>query len=311
MPTSCAGIPAVARRMICGGVRTDSRERDAPPSARSVAISAPELPATTRTSQPRYGAGLQYRRWTTRRRSRRGRANRGSTARRCSRSRRSPSRRKRPVREGQRPAVPSARSARARAGAHVEPLRLRVVAEIREGRRATPSVVRAGSAAPAVRRAASACAGAAGRSARATRRPAPARPRARAVAAARRQQRRRRQARRAGADDHDLMRLPVRVLPSVDGRGPFERTLRLLVPEETQQIDGEDGEEDDRLLDRHRHAGDLLVGERRRPPASGRVLRRKSRRASERARAAARAAMRARTPRRGRAPSVRRSTRRG
>ncbi|HEX3055161.1 MAG TPA: hypothetical protein VHP82_03370 [Gaiellaceae bacterium] len=61
MPMSCAGIPAVARRTICGGVRTDRRLEDAPPSATSVAISAPELPApTTRTSRPRYGSGLRY-----------------------------------------------------------------------------------------------------------------------------------------------------------------------------------------------------------------------------------------------------------
>ena len=32
MPISCAGMPAVARRTICGGVRTDSVERFAPPS---------------------------------------------------------------------------------------------------------------------------------------------------------------------------------------------------------------------------------------------------------------------------------------
>ncbi|HKT44142.1 MAG TPA: hypothetical protein VJQ85_05025 [Gaiellaceae bacterium] len=61
IPISCAGIPAVARRTICGGVRTDSRLREAPPSATSVAISAPEFPApTTRTSRPRYGAGFRY-----------------------------------------------------------------------------------------------------------------------------------------------------------------------------------------------------------------------------------------------------------
>ena len=61
MPISCAGMPAVARRMICGGVRTESRELDAPPSARSVAISAPEFPApTTSTSRPRYGCGFRY-----------------------------------------------------------------------------------------------------------------------------------------------------------------------------------------------------------------------------------------------------------
>ncbi|HUZ99766.1 MAG TPA: hypothetical protein VMU74_10435 [Gaiellaceae bacterium] len=61
MPISCAGMPAVARRTICGALRTDSRLRDAPPSATSVAISAPEFPApTTSTSRPRNGAGLRY-----------------------------------------------------------------------------------------------------------------------------------------------------------------------------------------------------------------------------------------------------------
>ena len=61
IPISCAGMPAVARRTICGGVRTESRERTAPPSATSVAISAPELPApTTSTSRPRNGAGFRY-----------------------------------------------------------------------------------------------------------------------------------------------------------------------------------------------------------------------------------------------------------
>ena len=62
MPMSCAGMPAVARRTICGGVRTDRRERLAPPSITSCAISAPELPApTTRTSRSRNGAGFTYR----------------------------------------------------------------------------------------------------------------------------------------------------------------------------------------------------------------------------------------------------------
>ncbi|HET7571563.1 MAG TPA: hypothetical protein VFJ77_02710 [Gaiellaceae bacterium] len=54
IPIAWAGIPAVVRRTICGGVRTDSQERAAPPSATSVAISAPELPApTTSTARPR------------------------------------------------------------------------------------------------------------------------------------------------------------------------------------------------------------------------------------------------------------------
>ncbi len=59
-------MPAVARRMICGGVRTDSRARDAPPSATSVAISAPEFPApTTSTSLPANGVGFRYsQEWT-------------------------------------------------------------------------------------------------------------------------------------------------------------------------------------------------------------------------------------------------------
>ena len=61
IPISCAGTPAVARRTICGGVRTERRVRTAPPSATSVAISAPEFPApTTSTSRPRNGSGFRY-----------------------------------------------------------------------------------------------------------------------------------------------------------------------------------------------------------------------------------------------------------
>jgi hypothetical protein len=40
----------------------------------------------------------------------------------------------------------------------------------------------------------------------------------------------------------------------------------LLLREEAEEVDREDREEDDRLLDRHRHAGDLLVDVGREPP---------------------------------------------
>jgi hypothetical protein len=47
-------------RTMLGGVRTESSTSLAPPSARSTAISAPELPLpTTRTRRPRYGEGLR------------------------------------------------------------------------------------------------------------------------------------------------------------------------------------------------------------------------------------------------------------
>ncbi len=46
---------------MCGGVRTASRTREAPPSTRSTAISAPVLPTpTTSTSRPAYGFGSRY-----------------------------------------------------------------------------------------------------------------------------------------------------------------------------------------------------------------------------------------------------------
>ncbi len=62
MPVAWAGQPAVERRTMCGAVRTAIRTREAPPSARSAAISAPVLPTpTTRTSRSAYGAGLRYR----------------------------------------------------------------------------------------------------------------------------------------------------------------------------------------------------------------------------------------------------------
>ena len=44
MPSSWLGTPAVSRRTMLGGVRTESNTSLAPPSARSTAISAPELP---------------------------------------------------------------------------------------------------------------------------------------------------------------------------------------------------------------------------------------------------------------------------
>jgi hypothetical protein len=46
---------------------------------------------------------------------------------------------------------------------------------------------------------------------------------------------------------------------------------RLLVGEEAEQVGSEGTEEDDRLLGRHRHARDLLVGEGVRPPRARRV----------------------------------------
>ena len=55
------------------------------------------------------------------------------------------------------------------------------------------------------------------------------------------------------------------------GRKLVERTDCLLVAQEAQQEVRERGEEDDRLLDRHRHARDLLVDERAGPPRSRRV----------------------------------------
>jgi hypothetical protein len=51
----------MSRRTMLGGVRTDSNTSAAPPSARSTAISAPELPPpTTNTLRPRYGSALRY-----------------------------------------------------------------------------------------------------------------------------------------------------------------------------------------------------------------------------------------------------------
>ncbi|CAM5303400.1 hypothetical protein SALBM217S_10653 [Streptomyces griseoloalbus] len=47
---------------MCGGVRTASRTREAPPSTRSTAISAPVLPTpATSTSRPAKGLALRYR----------------------------------------------------------------------------------------------------------------------------------------------------------------------------------------------------------------------------------------------------------
>ena len=61
MPNSWLGTPAVSRRTIPGGVRTESSTSAAPPSTRSTAISAPELPVpTTSMRRPRYGAALRY-----------------------------------------------------------------------------------------------------------------------------------------------------------------------------------------------------------------------------------------------------------
>ena len=45
-------------------------------------------------------------------------------------------------------------------------------------------------------------------------------------------------------------------------QGSSDQTPRLLVCEETKQVGGEGAEEDDGLLGGHRHACDLLVGER-------------------------------------------------
>ena len=66
----------------------------------------------------------------------------------------------------------------------------------------------------------------------------------------------------------------------------------LLLGEETEEEPREDGEEDERLLARHRDAGDLLVGLAREPPDAA-VSRRSRRAGRERARAAARAGSRA------------------
>ena len=68
--------------------------------------------------------------------------------------------------------------------------------------------------------------------------------------------------------------------------------------EEAPEPVEEDDEEHDRLLARHRHARDLLVGERARAPRRAVARRRRSRRpASAAARAAGRAVRRTRTPR--------------
>jgi hypothetical protein len=59
-PFICAGQPAVVRRTMCGGVRIARLTDSAPPSARSVAISAPLLPGpTTSTVFPRNGEALR------------------------------------------------------------------------------------------------------------------------------------------------------------------------------------------------------------------------------------------------------------
>ena len=187
MPISCAGMPAVARRMICGGVRTESRELDAPPSARSVAISAPEFPApTTSTSRPRYGSGIPVLRRVDELAGKPVAAGPVGDPRSAVVARRHDHRlgAQRPVREGEQPAVarrgrsarPRCRSARRAAPPSRSP------GDTRSRRRGRPSVRSgAGSACPAGRRAAAACAGAAGRSARARRRRAPALPPARAA----------------------------------------------------------------------------------------------------------------------------------
>lgn len=61
IPRSWVGIPIMSRRTVFGAVRAPMRTRAAPPSARSTAISDPELPVpTTSTSRPAYGAGLRY-----------------------------------------------------------------------------------------------------------------------------------------------------------------------------------------------------------------------------------------------------------
>jgi membrane protein len=55
-------------------------------------------------------------------------------------------------------------------------------------------------------------------------------------------------------------------------RAPARRDpARLLIAEEAEQVGGKRSEEDDRLLRGHRHAGDLLVCERARPPRARRV----------------------------------------
>jgi len=60
-PIAWLGIPKRSRRTMSGGVRTEHHTLPAPPSARSTAISAPELPEpTTSTERPRYGSGLRY-----------------------------------------------------------------------------------------------------------------------------------------------------------------------------------------------------------------------------------------------------------
>ena len=59
MPSSWLGTPSVSRRTMLGGVRTESSTSVAPPSARSTAISAPELPLpTTRTRLPAVGGWI-------------------------------------------------------------------------------------------------------------------------------------------------------------------------------------------------------------------------------------------------------------
>ena len=60
IPSTWLGNPSMSRRTMFGGVRTESDTSRAPPSARSTAISAPELPApTTSTRCAAYGAGLR------------------------------------------------------------------------------------------------------------------------------------------------------------------------------------------------------------------------------------------------------------
>ncbi len=187
MPISWAGMPAVARRTICGGVRTDRRDRRAPPSITSCAISAPEFPApTTSTSRSRNGSGFMYA----------GRvdelAGEAVAAGPIGNERRAVVARRDDhvlgAQSGLGPSRAASRLRRARSGRRAYPCARRGRAvrrsrgSTRAGRRARPSGRSgAGCAGPAGRRGAAACGAAAGRSADATRRRAPGLPRARAA----------------------------------------------------------------------------------------------------------------------------------
>src|SRR5713226_4498117 len=60
-----------------------------------------------------------------------------------------------------------------------------------------------------------------------------------------------------------------RPFEAVSSRPGAEDLARLVLAQEAEEVESEDAEEDDRLLGRHRHPRDLLVGDRREAPEPG------------------------------------------